>query len=116
MKTELLYIEDYTNFIKRHKKNIFMVKGEEGLYTDYPSWDEYLEKNKKYKEAILEIKELIIKNNLLGKASYDKINDNLLIDTVVFKRNGRYIMFTSRGWADLMQAIVNKRESYSKYC
>ena len=75
-----------------------------------PSWQEYLESYKEeYHPHILLLKRSIEENGLLGYTG-QKADDF----TFQFS-DGQTWAFTWRGWADLMSAIVDKKEGYIKY-
>jgi len=76
-----------------------------------PDWDEYLSEYKKeWQPYILAIKECIEKDKLVGTTGSEMANDHYFLFS-----DGKSIAFTWRGWGDLMQAIVNKREGYMQY-
>lgn len=69
--------------------------------------DSYKEEFKPY---IIAIRECIERCGLIGKAA-NEIGEGLHF---VFE-DGVRIAFTWRGWGDLLQAIVGKREGYMAY-
>jgi len=77
-----------------------------------PSWDEYLDRfDDKFVPHFKLIKQVLEKSNHIGDTGEDQQNLG-----ISFKfSDGNHFSFTWRGWGDLMQAIVNKREGYMKY-
>jgi len=82
-----------------------------GGITPAPSWDEYLDSfNDIGKEVVTAVRACIEENNMVGAKAGDVCND-----TWFEMDNGKSVTFTWRGWGDLMQAIVDKREGYMAY-
>ena len=76
-----------------------------------PSWAEFLDQFKEeYQPHISLIKKAIEDNNLVGERA-ERCANNL---TFLFS-DKTHIAFTWRGWGDLMQAIVDKKEGYMAY-
>lgn len=79
-----------------------------------PTWEKYLSGFYKEFHPHLELVKTAIldyKNGLYQITGEEKQNLG-----VSFKfSDGTHISFTWRGWGDLMQAIVNKREGYMRY-
>jgi hypothetical protein len=101
-----LSLEIFTNY-ELDKENLYIMSGGDNRNL---SWDEYLDDYRdEYKKYILLLKNSIEENNLIGYTGED-------INGWVFKFSDNNIWgFTWRGWGDLMQAIVNKREGYMTY-
>mgnify|MGYP006273432355 CR=1 FL=1 len=74
------------------------------------SWQEYLDEVKdEFKPHVLLVKKAIEENGMIGYKGHDT-ND------LYFKFSDGYVFgYTWRGWGDLMQSIVNKREGYIAY-
>ena len=75
-----------------------------------PSWEEYLADYKdEFKPHVLLLRKAIEENGMVGWRGQDA-------DDLSFKfSDGQVWGFTWRGWGDLMQAIVDKREGYITY-
>jgi hypothetical protein len=75
-----------------------------------PTWQEYLDGFKdEYVPHLLLIRQAIEENNLIGYTGQDA-------DDLYFKFSDGHVWgFTWRGWGDLMQAIVGKKEGYMAY-
>ncbi len=75
-----------------------------------PSWEEYLSDFKdEYKPHVLLLRKSIQENAMVGWTGQDA-------NSTYFKfSDGEVWGFTWRGWGDLMQAIVDKREGYMAY-
>ena len=73
-------------------------------------WNDYLDDfREEYKKYILLIKKVIEENDLVGITGKEQ-------NGWIFKFSDDVIWgFTWRGWGDLMQSIVNKKEGYMAY-
>lgn len=79
--------------------------------TSNPTWSEYLDGYyDSFKPHLILIRESIEKMGLVGEKA-SKCADDLYY---VFS-DGQKVAFSWRGWGDLMQAIVNKKEGYLEY-
>lgn len=77
-----------------------------------PTWHDYLKGfKKKYRPHMLLIREAIRENGYIGITGEQMQEKNLAFEF----SDGTLFSFTWRGWGDLMQAIVNKREGYMTY-
>lgn len=77
-----------------------------------PSWEEYVnEYREEYRTHFYLIKEALEKAGHIGETG-----EGMQRLGITFKfSDGEHWSFSWRGWGDLMQAIVNKREGYMKY-
>jgi len=100
------------------KLTVRMIEGEtpedcniiRGGYDPAPDWEEYVEEIvPEWKEYVEILKQYILKKNLLG------MTGEMQRDMYFLFSDGVSLAFTFRAFADLMQAIVNKREGYCKY-
>jgi hypothetical protein len=75
-----------------------------------PTWQEYLDDYKdEFKPHIELIRKAIEANYMVGYTGQDA-------DDLYFKFSDENVFgFSWRGWGDLMQAIVNKKEGYMAY-
>lgn len=78
--------------------------------TSNPTWEEYLSKFEEgFIPRALLLRKSIEENGLVGCTGQDA-------DDLWFKfSDGEIWGFSWRGWGDLMQAIVNKKEGYMAY-
>jgi len=92
---------------KKEGEDVFIFMG--GDSTN-PSWEEYLEQfTEKYKPHILLVKKAIEQNGMVGYTGEDA-------QEYYFEfSDGEIWGFTWRGWGDLMQSIVDKKEGYMAY-
>lgn len=83
----------------------------EGGDPSNPTWEEYLNRWKEeFQSYVVAIKEILEKENLIGTSAAAICNDVYFLF-----EDGTQIGFTWRGWGDLMQAIIDKKEGYMKY-
>ena len=78
--------------------------------TSNPTWEEYLDKfNEEFRPRALLLRKSIEENSLVGCTAEETTD-------LWFKfSDGEIWGFSWRGWGDLMQAIVNKKEGYMAY-
>jgi poly-D-alanine transfer protein DltD len=76
-----------------------------------PTWEEYLNGfNENFRPFLIAIRKTIEDEGLVGTLASNFCNDH------VFElSDGRTVSFSWRGWGDLMQSIVGKREGYMRY-
>jgi len=77
--------------------------------TNNPSWEEYYQDvEDEYKPHMLLIKEWVLEQDKIPTG--EDLNEKYFVfsDGVIFG-------FSWRGWGDLAQAIVNKKEGYMRY-
>lgn len=76
------------------------------------SWEEYLDEFKEdFKPHVRLLKEALEKAGHIGVTGEGQQNLG-----ITFKfSDGQHWGYTWRGWGDMMQAIVNKREGYMRY-
>lgn len=76
------------------------------------SWEEYLDEFKEeFKPHARLLKEALEKAGHIGKTGETQQNLG-----ITFKfSDGQHWSYTWRGWGDMMQAVVNKREGYMAY-
>jgi hypothetical protein len=82
-----------------------------------PTWDEYVADITQHRglvgvdrEHLELVRVYILSHNLLGKVASEVANE-----TGFHFSDGVELHFSWRGWGDLMQAIVGKREGYMAY-
>jgi len=75
-----------------------------------PSWEEYLSQfMDEFKPHVILLKEKIQSSGMIGMTGEAQ-------DNISFKfSDGTHWGFSWRGWGDLMQAIVDKKEGYMAY-
>ncbi len=89
-------------------KNYFIISG--GIEPP-PSFKEYVnDYQKNFKVYILAIKKVVEKANLLDTPA-NKITNDIWFEL----SDGHAVVFTWRGWGDLIQSIRNKREGYMAF-
>lgn len=76
------------------------------------SWEEYLDEFKEeFKPHVRLLKEALVKAGHIGVTGEGQQNLG-----ITFKfSDGQHWSYTWRGWGDMMQAVVNKREGYMAY-
>jgi len=77
-----------------------------------PTWQEYVDGYKEEFHPHLELlKKCITDNGLLGETG-----EGMQRQGISFKfSDGQHLACSWRGWGDLMQSIVNKKEGYMRY-
>lgn len=85
--------------------------GVSSRYQRKPSWDEYVAAwGIELQPYINGVRECIERDGLVGSTA-----KNMADDSAFVFEDGARITFSWRGWGDLMQAVVNKREGYMAY-
>lgn len=85
--------------------------GVSSRYQGKPSWDEYVAAHEsEIQPYIRGVRDCIERDGLVGSAA-----KNMADDSAFVFEDGVRVTFSWRGWGDLMQAVVNKREGYLAY-